>query len=150
MERKIQKTFIDHGLGFPITLLNVPMIKIRGQWTPDIDYNALTKEVLLILSQKPVRLTGDEVKFLRLYFEMTLERFAKRFSVSHAAVIKWEKCQDEPTKMSWAMEKDLRLFVIFNLLGKPKKLAELYAELEKEKSSQKRKIKFDLNELAAT
>ena len=149
MERKIQKTFVDTGFGFPITLLNVPMIKIRGQWTPEIDYNALTKAALLALSEKPVRLAGSEVKFIRLHFEMTLEQFASRFSVSHAAVIKWEKCQDEATKMSWAQEKDLRLFVIYSLLGKPKKLAELYVELEKEKSSQKRKIKLDIGELAA-
>ena len=149
MKRKIQKSFVDTGLGFPVTLMNVPMAKVRGQWTPEINYNALTQAVLLALSEKPVRLTGDEVRFIRLHFEMTLEQFAKRFGVSHAAVIKWEKAKDEPTKMSWALEKDLRLFVIFNLLAKPQKLAELYSELEKEKSSQKRKIKLDANELAA-
>lgn len=149
MERKVQKTFIDTGFGFPITLLNVPMVKVRGQWTPEIDYNALTRAVLLALSEKPVRLTGDEVKFIRLHFEMTLEKFAERFGVSHAAVIKWEKSHDEATKMSWALEKDLRLFVIYHVLGKPKKLAELYVELEKEKSSQKRKIKLDVEEFAA-
>lgn len=149
MERKIQKTFVDTGLGFPITLLNVPMVKVRGQWTPHIDYNSLTKAVLLALSEKPVRLTGHEVRFIRLHFEMTLEQFAARFGVSHAAVIKWEKAKDEPTKMSWALEKDLRLFIIFNMLGKAQKLAQLYKDLEKEKSSQKRKIKLNISDIAS-
>ena len=32
MERKIQKMFIDEGLGFKVRLFNVPMIKVRGSW----------------------------------------------------------------------------------------------------------------------
>lgn len=149
MERKIQKSYIDYGFGFPVTLLNAPMVKVRGEWTPEIDYNEISRSVLVLLSEKPVRLTGHEVKFIRLRFEMTLDKFAKRFSVSHAAVLKWEKSGDEVTKMSWALEKDIRMFVVFNLLKKAKKLAELYGELEKEKSSQKRKIKLDVSDLAA-
>ena len=149
MEKKLQKSFTDTGLGFPITLLNVTMVKVRGKWTPKIDYNILTRTVLMALSEKSVRLTGNEVRFIRHHHEMTLEQFASRFGVTHAAVIKWEKTHDEPTKMSWAIEKDLRLFVQFTVLGKPAKLAELYSELEKEKSSQKRNIKLDIKNFAA-
>jgi len=149
MEKKIQKTFIDEGLGFPVVLLNVPMIKIRGKWTPDINYNALSKMVLLALSEKPVKLSGDEIRFVRQHFEMTLAEFAERFGVSHAAVIKWEKCKEEPTKMSWATEKDLRLFIVYSLLNKPSKLRNLYELLEKEKAESKRKIKLDLSQTAA-
>ena len=46
MERKIQKMFIDEGLGFKVRLFNVPMIKVRGSWTPHINYNELAKVVL--------------------------------------------------------------------------------------------------------
>lgn len=148
-EKKIQKVFIDTGLGFPVTLQNVPMIKIRGAWTPDIDYNLLTHSVLVALSEKPVKITGSEVKFIRLHFKMTLEQFAKRFSVTHVAVIKWEKTVDNPTKMSWAIEKDIRLFILNSLFDKPKTLEELYVELEKEKSAIKRGIKLDVDDFAA-
>ena len=145
----MQKTFTDYGFGFPVKLLNVPMVKIRGKWTPDIDYNALTQAVLLNLCEKPVKLTGNEVRFIRQNFEMTLQQFAKRFAVSHAAVIKWEKAQDEPTNMSWSTEKDLRLFILSKLNSRPAEIAELYKKLEDLKPAQKRIIKVDLENVAA-
>ena len=30
MEKKIRKSFIDTGFGFPVHLVNVPMVKMRG------------------------------------------------------------------------------------------------------------------------
>ena len=140
MEKKIQKTFVDTGFGFPVTLLNVPMIKLRGKWTPQIDYNLLTQSVLLAISEKAVRITGNEIRFIRLHFEMTLEEFANRFAVSHAAVIKWERALDEMTKMSWSTEKDLRLFILSKMRQKPQKLVKLYESLEKARSLRKRKL----------
>lgn len=149
MEKKIQKTFIDHGFGFKVKLLNVPMIKVRGAWTPDIDYNLLTEAILKALCEKPARLTGHEVRFIRLHFEMTLQEFAKRFSVSHAAVIKWEKMKNKPTSMNWATEKDLRLFLLSQLSSRPKDLAALYGELEEVKENKGKIIQLDLEALAA-
>ena len=110
MKTKIQKEFIDTGFGFRVRLLNVPMVQVRGEWTPKINYNELARVVLRELSHQASRLTGDEVRFVRTYFEMTLQNFALRFSVSHAAVLKWEKSEAIPTAMNWATEKDLRLF----------------------------------------
>ena len=148
-DTKIQKRFTDHGFGFPVMLLNVPMIKVRGKWTPNINYNELTEVVLIMIAKKPVKLTGNEVKFIRQHFEMTLQQFAKRFGVSHPAVVKWEKSEDEPTNMSWSTEKDLRLFILSQLESKPAEFADLYNELEQLKPAQKRIIKVDLNDMAA-
>lgn len=148
-QHKIQKSFTDVGLGFPVRLLNVPMIKVRGKWTPNIDYNRLTEAVLHALCEKPVRLTGNEVRFIRLHFEMTLQEFAERFAVSHAAVIKWEKTKDEPTGMNWASEKDLRLFVLTKISAQPEDLAHLYQELEHSKSVRKQTIQLDADDVAA-
>ena len=146
VESKKQKTFTDHGFGFPVMLLNVPMIKVRGKWTPNINYNELTEVVLIMIAKKPVKLTGNEVKFIRQHFEMTLQQFAKRFGVSHPAVVKWEKSEDEPTNMSWSTEKDLRLFILSQLESKPAEFADLYDELEQIKSAQKRILKVDLDD----
>jgi len=148
-QSKIQKTFIDCGFGFPVKLTNVPMIKIRDSWTPDIDYARLAKGVLLALSKKLVRLTGNEVRFIRQHFEMTLENFAKRFAVSHPAVIKWERAGDEPTSMNWSTEKDLRLFILFKLNSNPKELSDLYLELEMARSDRKKIIQLNGEDLAA-
>lgn len=129
MERKIESQFIDHGCGFPVLLLNVPMIKMRGKWIPDFDYEMLEKSVLLDLCRKPYKLTGNEIRFIRLYFEMTFQAFAKRFGVQHPTVVKWEKFKDASTNMTLGTEKDIRLFVIKELRGK-KYIGDLYTELE--------------------
>lgn len=128
MERKIKSHHIDHGCGFPIILINVPMIKVRGEWTPDINYNTLEKSVLLMLCHKPFKLTGDEIRFIRLYFEMTLQEFAKRFGVQHPTVVKWENFKNSSTNMSIGTEKDIRLFVIKELKGQ-RSIGALYTEL---------------------
>ena len=80
--------------------------KIQGEWVLDLNMEKYENAVLFALSQKPARLSGNEVKFIRYHFEMDLKSFGKRFGdVAHSAVIKWEKCEDEPTNMNWATEK---------------------------------------------
>ena len=149
METKIQKEFIDTGFGFLIKLLNVPMVKARGVWTPNVNYNALANAVLFALSGKPSRLTGNETKFIRNHFQMTLQAFAKRFSVSHVAVLKWEKMKDTPTLMNWATEKDIRLFIIDKLRANPKDFAKLYSELTVIPEAKPKPISLDATLLAA-
>ena len=73
MERKIQKLFVDEGFGFPVKLVNVPMIKVRGHWTPDVNYKELSESLLRALACKPTRLSGNEVHFIRQHFSLTLQ-----------------------------------------------------------------------------
>ncbi|MFN8672351.1 MAG: hypothetical protein U0457_09795 [Candidatus Sericytochromatia bacterium] len=144
---KTEKIFIDNGFGFPIILLNVPMILIRDIWTPNIDYKKLTSTVLKNLVIKPTRLTGNEIKFIRLTFEMTLKEFSERFYVTHPCVINWEKEKDNSTNMNWITEKDIRLF-IFDKLSKEEDLRVIYEKLEKEpNNSEYKEPKFDVKKL---
>jgi len=149
MERKIQKQFVDEGFGFRVRLWNVPMIKVRGAWTPDINYNEFAKVVFLALCHKPARLTGAEVRFIRQQLEMTLQAFADRFCVTHVAVIKWEKTGNKTTSMAWTTEKDLRLFVLSKLVAKPTEIAKLYAELEKKRAESGSLVEIDAKKMAA-
>jgi len=149
MERKIQKQFIDEGFGFKVRLWNVPMIKVRGAWTPNINYNDLAKVVLLALCHKPARLTGAEVRFIRQQLGMTLQAFAGRFCVTHVAVIKWEKTGTKTTPMAWTTEKDLRLFTLSKLVSKPTEIARLYAELEKERAESGPSVEVDAKKMVA-
>jgi hypothetical protein len=149
METKTEKEFIDRGFGFPVHLLNVPMIKVRGVWTPKIDYNALAKVVLHALTHKPSPLSGSEVAFIRLHFEMTFQEFATRFAVSHPAVIKWEKAKSHPTKMNWTTEKDIRLFILSKLSADPSKFAGLYGELQTPAKNRATPIQVDGMKIAA-
>lgn len=149
METKIQKEFIDTGFGFPIRLLNVPMVKLRGEWTPKINYNELALEVLRALAHKESRLTGNEIKFIRTHFEMTLQEFAKRFCVTHVGVMKWEKALNKPTAMSWSAEKDIRLFVLTRLAAKAQELASLYDDLQAIPEGKSEPIHLDAKKVAA-
>jgi len=149
METKIQKEFIDTGFGFPVKLMNVPMVKVRGQWTPKINYNGFADAVLFALAEQHSRLTGDEIKFIRNRFEMTLQDFGKRFDVSHAAVLKWEKMGDKPTPMNWPTEKDIRMFILARLRANPRDLAKLYAALAVLPEGKAKAIHLDAADLAA-
>jgi len=146
---KIKQEFIDTGFGFEIKLLNVPMVEIRGEWTPKINYNELARVVLHRLSHKTSRLTGNETKFIRTYFEMTLQKFAKRFCVTHAAVIKWEQAEDSPTNMNWATEKDIRLFILNSLDVNPEEFASLYTSLENVQGIRNFPMNLDAKKLRA-
>src|SRR3989338_8338504 len=149
MKRKIQRVFIDYGFGFPVKRLNTPMIKVREKWTPAINYNRLAELFLEELCWKDSKLTGNEIKFIRQYFEMTLQSFAKRFYVTHAGVIKWEKAKIKTTGMAWTTEKDIRLFVLSNLDASPKEISDLYEKLENHPSNASFMVELDTTKIAA-
>jgi len=115
METKKVKRFVYEGLGFPIALVNVSVVKKRGVWTPAVNYSKLQKEVLLALVHKTVALTGNEIHFIRTHFEMTLESFGKNFGVTHVAVLTWEKMNNKPAKINPATELCIRLFILDKL-----------------------------------
>lgn len=149
MNQKIQKRYIDNSLGFPVVLLNAPMIKVRNQWALNVNYNDYQEIVLSILAFKPARLTGSEVRFIRKYFQMTIRKFAGRFSIKHPAVVKWEKKEDKSTKMAWTTEKDIRLFILDELRRKATELHRLYKSLKEEAKEPKYPLKINLEKVAA-
>jgi len=112
MQKKIAKKFEYFGLGFPILLLNVPVRQVRGIEVPDIDYNLLQRKVLLKLCEKPFPLTGNEVRFIRQFFELNYSQFANQFGVTHATVIHWEKAQDAFAKITPTTELCIRLYIL--------------------------------------
>lgn len=147
-EQKIQKLYNDKGLGFSVQIINAPLVKIRGKWSLNLNFEKYERAVLIALSHKLSRLTGNEIKFIRNYFEFNLKDFGKRFAdVAHSAVIKWEKFGDLPTNMNWACEKDIRLYIVSEL--RPKFLKSLYEDLERVASDRAVKIKLEAKEIKA-
>ena len=144
MNKKTQKKYVDTGFGFPVHLLNVPMVKVRGHWTPEINYAELSRIVIMALVSKPARLTGNELKYLRNKLEMNLQDLSDKFYVTHPAVIKWEKKKDKPTGMKWATEKDIRLFIYEKYDGE--NLSEFYNQLSHQASNKKVNTKIDVTE----
>lgn len=129
MNTKRVAKYIDRGFGFPVVLEQVPLVRTRGKWTPDVHYPNLARAVLRQLAELNGRLTGHQVRFVRLHFDMTLQAFAHRFGVSHVAVLKWEKRGEKPTGMTWSTEKDIRLFINQQVSGQPQEFLRLYERL---------------------
>ncbi|MCB0367643.1 MAG: hypothetical protein H6624_04670 [Bdellovibrionaceae bacterium] len=147
-EKKIKKSHIDYGFGFPVVLLDAPFRKVQGKWVLDLNFEKYEKAVLMALTHKPARLSGNEVKFIRHSFEMTQKAFAKRFGDgTHPAVIGWEKQGDKPTNMSWSTEKDIRLFIVDNL--NPSRLRKAYAELEQSVPKRSEKVQIQSSDIHA-
>ena len=70
-----KQTITYSGLGFPIRLIDVPMKKMFGDWVIDIDMKELQLVVLRALVHKPLRLTKEELKFIRHFLIMTTTEF---------------------------------------------------------------------------
>jgi DNA-binding transcriptional regulator YiaG len=136
MDKKIENTFIYQGLGFPVKLENVEILKIDGEWHPKIDVRKVSEQAIKMLISRNERLTGNQVRFIRTYFSMSLREFAKEVvRESHTAVAKWEATLNEMTKMDINIEMMLRLYVIERLEAKTveqrNRFYEKYLELKK-------------------
>jgi DNA-binding transcriptional regulator YiaG len=136
-EKKIE-TFIYRDLGFPIKLVNVPMKKIFGEWFLDINLGKLQKSILNELVNKPIPLTGAEIRFIRKYFEMTTTEFGHLLGTTHAAVLKWEKGE---SRMNPATEFYMRLYVLDRLRTKDREFRKFYHQITLDNFSKHRKGK---------
>lgn len=121
-----RESFIYEGLGFPIRLINVPMKKVFGEWAMDINFNVLQKNVLHLLARKPMPLSGNELRFIVGYLEMSTREFANLFDVTHVAVLKWLK---EGSKMNPNTEICLRLYLLDFLQVTDKEFRKLYVKI---------------------
>jgi DNA-binding transcriptional regulator YiaG len=66
------------------------MKKVFGEWFLDINLSKL-QNILRLLVHKTISLTGEEIRFIRKYFEKTTTEFGLIFGATYAAVLKWEK-----------------------------------------------------------
>lgn len=109
---QIRSSLRDLSLGFPVTLLDVPVLAKPSGDIPLVDSTAYQRRTALALAEKSTRLTGNEVRFLRLHAELTYQALANTLGVTHPAVKKWETSGGEATSMSWPTEVMLRMYVL--------------------------------------
>ena len=88
MKRKVLEKYLYNGLGFPVYLLNVPMIKFDDTGAPDINHELLEDLVLLVLCQQLSPQEGLKSNLSDLGFETTLQQFGDKFGVTPAGVRK--------------------------------------------------------------
>lgn len=123
---RIDDQFTDYGYGFPVVLQNVPMVHMRGVWTPDVNYNELHKKVLRTLARSGTQLTGNNIKFMRNFFELTYSELGAHFRVSAHVVIQWENYGDNRVGVTMSFERDMRLFIMDRLGESSEFIGELY------------------------
>ena len=135
MTKKMQKKYIYDGFGFPVALHNVEMIKFEGELHPKIDVKKIADAVIKALVFQKTRLTGNQIKFIRTYFSMSLRTFAKKVvNESHTAIKKWEDCGNKATNMDLNIEKVLRLYILDKVIipeRQVSKFREKYRQLDK-------------------
>ncbi len=145
MKKKVLKNYNYEGLGFPIKLQNVTMYLIDGQWSPKIDVRKIADNAIKELPSQKERLTGNQIKFIRTYLEMSLRDFASKVvKESHTAVAKWEKFENKATNMDVNIEMMLRLYIDEQVSVKTKKQQQQFFETY----LALREMSFSLNEPA--
>ena len=104
-----EKNYVHEGCGFPVIIDEVQLIDEGHDTVALIDLGKLQRKVAECLISKPTALTGCELRFLRLYRELTQQALAERVGISHAAISKHEKAAGEPTGAHAITETILRL-----------------------------------------
>jgi DNA-binding transcriptional regulator YiaG len=107
------KKLTYNGFGFPVVLHDVPAKMIRGNIEPVINYKTLGAEAIQELCRKKTPLTGNQMKFIRQYLDITLRDFAKIFGVTHHAAMKWEAKMDKFIEITPATEVTIRFQALF-------------------------------------
>lgn len=148
MKNRKTKTFIYKGLGIPVKLINAPMKKILGKWAIDINFNKLQLAVLYELLYKITPLNGDELKYIRKFFEMSTTEFGKIFGVSHVSILKWESEQTHPPLST---DIYIRLYALNSLHARDKEFRSLYNTINiesfsKHKGEKTRLLSIDIDE----
>lgn len=110
------KNYQWNGFGFPVIFNELPAIKVRGAIIPDMDMSVFARPVIEhICVHQNVPLSGGQVKFIRLYFGLSLREFAKFASVRHQSVMRWESRKSSAAQIDVNTEVVLRLKVLMRL-----------------------------------
>ena len=104
------KEIVYEALGFPVIIVNPRYVRFEGKKVLDINHEELQSHVFRALIDKPARLTGAEVKFMRLYMELTQEALAQKlFLTTPSTISKWEAKELAFTGMDRQIEALLRM-----------------------------------------
>ncbi len=75
-----------------IEIVKCPRCKNENPIVPNM--NGLMRALALAVIEKPYRLTGEEVRFLRKYLRLTGEEFSRLIHVDKSTLSKWENNED--------------------------------------------------------
>jgi DNA-binding transcriptional regulator YiaG len=108
MDRKVVENYSYTELGFPITLSQVEMIKVGDEYHPVIDVKKVAAEALASFSAPDSVITGNQLYFIRVSFQMDEKKFAKLIKSTDKEIVNWEKSADKPVMMAPEIENALK------------------------------------------
>lgn len=116
MKLKI-KNYKWNGYGFPVIFDSLPAVKLRGELVPDVDFNQFAKPLIeyMCTRHEYVPFSGNQIKFIRTYFGMTLREFAEFMGVTHVSVMRWEKNAKASAKVGAHIEFVMKIKVLRRL-----------------------------------
>lgn len=118
MKTRILREFEYSLAGFHVVVENVEVAVTGEGEFPLLDYGELDRRILVALATKKTKLTGNQVRFIRHAFELSLRNFAKLFHFTAPSVLKWEQRGNKPTSMEWPSELLLRMEVLLRFADK--------------------------------
>lgn len=153
-EVKIVKEYRTGALGFPIIIHNVRLRKTGAEWYPEIKWNKLMHAALIGLMTKPSALTGNELRFIRNYFDLSYRAFAMKFGVTGPGVKKWEGKVNSKTDMQLGTERNIRLYILHELFPTHVKTKAEFIDMvnyiiEHHFNEKRKPLEFKDNDLAA-
>jgi DNA-binding transcriptional regulator YiaG len=93
METQIVNNYEYHGLGVPVTLKQVQLINLRGDWYPQIEVEPVAAELFdsLLQKAKTTPLTGEKIEFIRIHLNLSQTQFSQTLEIARATLARWEK-----------------------------------------------------------
>lgn len=99
-------------LGFPVELVDPPMVTVRGESIPDVNLRVLADVVFAGLIHQRSRLTGDEVRFVRKHMRLRQADLARVLNMAnHSVVSQWESHAGDAAGMDYNTEVLLRIWM---------------------------------------
>lgn len=136
MKQKI-KNYEWNGFGFPVIFDELPAVKLRGELVPDVDFQELAAPLIqFICTTQDSAFSGNQVKFIRMHFNMSLRDFAEFMGVTHQSVMRWEKKEKASAHMGAHVEFFMKVRILRKLHSK-KALLETAMERTEDASSAK-------------
>lgn len=110
-----ETNFEYYGAGVPVVISVVELESFGSDWIPLLDYEKLEDILARKVGTKSTRLTGNDVRFLRQWLEISMADLAECFGYTAPAVHRWQQRRSRPAGMHWTAEIQLRLLVLDKL-----------------------------------
>jgi DNA-binding transcriptional regulator YiaG len=126
------KTYIFTGFGFEILLKDVVIKSVDGVEYPDINMSKLKNDTTRALLTSKQSLTGNQLKFIRTYLQMSLDELSAKIHIPASTLRSWENKGAAFTGLSIDQEKAFRILTINQILDKEKSTFSIEVTLAKE------------------